>query len=649
MNAASPKQTAPYGAWRSPLTAETVVRGGKRPGGVWLDGSDIYWIEGRPLERGRNVIVRRASDGAAADLLPTPYDARSRVHEYGGGACAIHDGTIYFSNVSDSRLYVMTADTGPRPLTPDGGARYADLHVDHHHGRLLAVCEQHREGNHLPTNSLVAIPLDGASPPVTLLSGYDFYSNPRVSPDGSQLCWLCWNLPDMPWDGTELWTAPVAADGTLGTPRYIAGSGEEALFQPSWSPDNVLHFVSDRANWWQIYRWQHGRAECLTEHRAEFGVPLWVFGLSTYGFAAAETMVCSFAQNGRWSLASLDIGTRTLTPLETAAHLTDISYLRVNRRGAAFMAGSGSEAEAVYWLDFASERLTPVRAMAEPVLETDELSTAQAIEFPSADGRTAHAFYYPPVNKRFSAPDEELPPLLLLNHGGPTSATTCALQLKIQYFTSRGFAVVDVNYGGSTGYGREYRERLNGKWGVVDREDCEYAARYLVQRGLVDPNRLAIRGGSAGGYTTLCALTFGNLFAVGASHYGVSDLELLAEDTHKFEAGYLERMVGPYPQAKSIYRERSPIRHSHRLSRPVIFFQGLDDKVVPPEQTERMAQVMRDKGLPVAYLAFEGEGHGFRQGDNVRRALEAEFYFYSRIFHFTPADHIDPVPISNLE
>jgi dipeptidyl aminopeptidase/acylaminoacyl peptidase len=643
------KQIAPYGAWKSPLAADDVVRGGNRPAGVWLDGDDVYWIEGRPLEKGRNVIVRRTPDGAVADLLPPPFDARSRVHEYGGGACAVGDGRIFFSNLPDNRVYVLDTGIGPRAITPENKARYADLEIDHHHNRLLAVCEDHHDSDRLPENSIVAIATDGQAPPVTLLSGNDFYSNPRVSPDGSRFCWLSWNLPDMPWDGTELWQAPIAPDGSLGIPRLIAGGREESIFQPLWSPDNVLHFVSDRNNWWQIYRRENNTEVCLTDREAEFGLPMWVFGVSTYGFESNDSIICSFTENGRSRLARLDIISGKLTPVQAAESLTGISYLAINKHTAAFVGGASDSPETVYRLEHDSSELVPIQAMADLTLDQAFISPAQAIEFPTAHGVTAHAFYYPPANRDYQAPENERPPLLLLNHGGPTSATTDTLQLRIQYFTSRGFAVVDVNYGGSTGYGRRYRERLDGNWGIVDRQDCENAARYLVKLGKVDPDRMAIRGGSAGGYTTLCALTFGDVFAAGASHYGVSDLELLAVDTHKFEAGYLDRMVGPYPEKQAVYRERSPIRHTERLSRPAIFFQGLDDKVVPPEQTERMVQVMRDKGLPVAYLAFEGEGHGFRQGDNVRRALEAEFYFYSRMFGFTPADYLEPVPISNFE
>ena len=640
---------APYGSWVSPISAEQVVKGGIRTGGLWLDGDDLYWIEGRPNEKGRNVLVRRSPDGSITDVLPAPFDARSRVHEYGGGVCAIGDGRIFFSNGPDNRIYVAERSAAPRAITLESEIRFADLVLDLRRNRLLAVAEDHTESDHNPRTTLMAIPFDAQSPPQELASGYDFYANPRVSPDGSQVCWLCWNHPNMPWDGTELWQAAINADGSLGPATKIAGGERESIFQPQWSPDNVLHFVSDRSNWWQLYRWQDGAAIRLTEQEAEFGMPMWVFGMSTYGFRSTDTIVCSFTEHGKWRLAQLDIASRRLELIQSADAITNISQLAVSDQQVAFFGASPTTPETVYALDHTIESLTPVRAMADDAIDPRYLSPAAPLAFATADGLTAHAFYYKPVNRDYSAPANELPPLLLLNHGGPTAATSSSLQLKIQYFTSRGFAVIDVNYGGSTGYGREYRERLNGNWGIVDRQDCENAALYLAREKLVDPKRMAIRGGSAGGYTTLCALTFGEVFAVGASHYGISDLELLATDTHKFEARYLDRMVGPYPESKDVYQARSPIRHSDKLSRPAIFFQGLDDKVVPPNQTERMVQVMRDKGLPVAYVSFAGEGHGFRQGANVRRALEAEFYFYSRIFGFTPADDIEPVSISNLD
>ena len=643
------KRIAPFGSWTSPVSADTVVKGGIRAGGLWLDGDDLYWLEGRPIEKGRNVLVKRSGDGSITDVLPPPFDARSRVHEYGGGACAIDSGRIFFSNLPDNRIYVIAGEAQPRALTPESKMRFADLTIDRHHDRLLAVGEDHAGSDHAPDNSIVAISLDGQAAPTTLLSGHDFYSNPRVSPDGSQLCWLSWNQPNMPWDGTELWCAQIHSDGSLGPAAKVAGGERESIFQPQWSPDNILYFVSDRDNWWQLYRWRQGTSERLTERMAEFGMPMWVFGMSTYGFLSKDTIVCSFTENGEWRLARLEISTKRLEPVRAAESMSDIAYLAANDRQAAFFGGSPTSPETVYLLDVSGATLTPVRAMAESGVAADYLSRATAVSFPTANGCRAHAFYYAPTNPDFAGSATELPPLLLLNHGGPTAATSSTLQLKIQFFTSRGFAVIDVNYGGSTGYGREYRERLNGNWGIVDRQDCENAARYLAGQGLVDPDRMAIRGGSAGGYTTLCALTFGDVFSAGASHYGVSDLELLATDTHKFEARYLDRMVGPYPEKKDTYQARSPIQHIAKLSRPAIFFQGLDDKVVPPNQTERMVQAMRDKGLPVAYVAFEGEGHGFRQGQHVRRALEAEFYFYSRIFGFTPADQIEPVPISNLE
>jgi acetyl esterase/lipase len=464
----------------------------------------------------------------------------------------------------------------------------------------------------------------------------------------------------MPWDGTELWLAQLDVVGAVISSERIAGGPDESVFQPEWSPDGVLHFVSDRGGWWNLCRWSGGQAEALCPMEAEFGVPQWVFGLSTYAFDDAGQLICSYCQDGAWKLGRLDIQSHHLDPIDLP--FTSIGSVRASGGPSphplplrqerdlsrlCFIGGVATEPTAIVELDLTSERTQVLQQATKAQLERGYLSAPEAIEFPTEKGLTAHGFFYAPRNAELEGPLDERPPLIVMSHGGPTSSTSSSLRLNIQFWTSRGFAVLDVDYGGSTGYGRAYRERLDGLWGVVDVDDCVNGARHLVKEGLVDPNRLAITGGSAGGYTTLCALTFHEVFQAGASHYGVSDLEALAQDTHKFESRYLDRLIGPYPAARELYRARSPINFSDRLSRPVIFFQGLEDKIVPPNQAETMVAALRAKGVPVAYLTFEGEQHGFRRSENVKRALEAELYFYGRIFGFEVADGIEPVKISN--
>jgi dipeptidyl aminopeptidase/acylaminoacyl peptidase len=640
----STTRVAPYGSWKSPITAELIASGSVGLGQIALDGDDTYWVEMRPTEGGRSVVVRRAADGQTTDVTPVPFDARTRVHEYGGGAFCVTQGTVYFSNFSDGRLYGQAPNEAPRPLTPEGPFRYADPVIDHR--RLLCVREDHSAAGHQPINTLVSVPLDGLGSPQVLMAGADFYSTPRLSPDGAHLAWLTWNHPNMPWDGTELWLAAIEDDGSLGRCECVAGGVDESVFQPEWSPDGVLHFVSDRTGWWNLYRWRDRRIEPLCEKAAEFGLPQWVFGGATYAFVTAEQIACTYTERGLRHLAALDTRTSALSPLETG--LTDFDGVRAAHGRVVFNGGSPTQALATMQLDLHTGRVDALRHSTDVVVGTRYVSQPEALEFPTEHEHTAHAFFYTPRNEDYTAPAGERPPLLVMSHGGPTAATSSTLRLAIQFWTSRGIAVLDVNYGGSTGYGRAYRQRLDGQWGVVDVDDCVNGARYLVGRGLVDGNRLAIRGSSAGGYTTLCALTFRSVFKAGASYYGIGDLAALATDTHKFESHYEERLVGPYPARRDLYRARSPIHFTDQLSCPVIFFQGLDDKVVPPNQAEAMVAALRAKQLPVAYVPFEGEQHGFRRAATIQRALEAELSFYSRVFQFALADPVEPVHIENL-
>jgi dipeptidyl aminopeptidase/acylaminoacyl peptidase len=644
-------QIAPYGAWKSPITSELIVSTSIGLGQVAIVGDEIYWSESRPSEGGRNAIVRYAR-GQIADVLPLPYNARTRVHEYGGGSFLVVDGRVYFSNFTDQRIYCQWLQANrnhePTALTSAGAFRYADGVFDRIHNRLIYVCESHQDPSREPINTLVSINVLNGEDVKVLATGANFYASPQLNADGTKLAWLSWNHPNMPWDGTELWVADLV--GTeLHNSQLVAGSTAESIFQPQWSPDGVLHFVSDRSGWWNLYRWRGGKIEILCEMAAEFGMPQWVFGMSTYAFLSRDRIICAYNHNGEWQLATLDVsgsGRSLLTPIPTP--YTDISSLRANGDRAVFIAGSPTEPTAIVQLALNSNRIQVLRSSTELQVDKAYLSIPQTIEFPTGNGRTAYAFFYPPTNGDYTAPSEEKPPLLVKSHGGPTAATSSSFSLRNQYWTSRGFAILDVNYGGSTGYGRAYRQRLDRNWGIVDVDDCANGAQYLADRGIVDGNRLAISGGSAGGYTTLCALTFKDIFKAGASYYGVSDLEALANDTHKFEARYLDGLIGAYPERKDLYVARSPIHFSDRLSCPVIFFQGLEDRVVPPNQAEMMVDALRMKGLPVAYVAFEGEQHGFRKAENIKRALDGEFYFYSRIFGFEPAETIEPVAIENL-
>ena len=637
------KTTQPYGTWTSPITSDAIVADSLRLGGVAIDGNMIYWLEGRPQEGGRNVLVRRTSDGTIADITPEGFNVRTRVHEYGGGAFVIDNETVYFTNFTDQRLYCQAPNREPQALTPEGPFRYADLVVDRPRSRLICVRECHFPDKE-PENQLVSI--DSKGQVTVLVSGNDFYSSPCLSPDGSQLAWLSWNHPHMPWDATHLSVAKIGASGELEKIKILSSTAPESIFQPQFSPDGTLYFVSDRSNWWNLYRWSDDRVESVFPMAAEFGTPQWVFGMSTYGFVNENCIVCTYIQNGNWSLATIDLHAKILTPIATP--YTSIGGIQVSSDRVAFLGGSPTATGVVALLNLKTQAIEILQRSSRLVVDPGYISIPQAIEFPTDNGQTAWGFFYPPTNKDFTATPGEKPPLLVKSHGGPTSSTSSSLKLSNQYWTSRGFAILDVNYGGSTGYGRDYRNRLQDNWGVVDVNDCINGARFLVEKGEVDGDRLTISGGSAGGYTTLCALTFHDIFKAGASYYGVGDLEALVRDTHKFESRYLEGLIGPYPDRKDLYEARSPIHHVDRLSCPVIFLQGLEDKIVPPNQAEMMVGVLRQKGLPVAYVTFASEQHGFRKAENIKRALDGEFYFYSRIFGYEPADEIEPIPIENL-
>ena len=642
---------APCGSWESPVTTEMLTAGALRFEGIAADGGDVYWVESRPDEGGRCAAMRRAADGALSEVTTPGFSARTRAHEYGGGALAVSNGIAYFSNFADQRLYRRPVDgsAAPAAITPAIAVRYADATVDAARGRLICVAEDHRRAGAEAENLLAAVPVGGGEP-APAHRGFDFYAAPRLSPDGARLAWICWNHPDMPWDATELWVADVEAGGALSSPRRIAGGagGGVSVIQPAWGPDGALYCVSDVSGWWNLHRWDGERLAPVLPMDAEFGAPPWRFGTSRYAVLDARRIAAHYERAGGSRLGVIDVPAGRLREIDTP-FTTFGSFAAAVRGRLACVAASAQAAPALVAIDPESGACETLRRGAEPALDDSYVSRAEAVAFPSAGGRTAHAFHYAPRNRAFRAPAGERPPLVTFAHGGPTAAADPGFKLAVQFWTTRGFAVVDVNYGGSTGYGAAYRRLLRGAWGVVDREDCEAAARHLAARGDVDPARLAIRGGSAGGYTALCALAFGRVFTAGASYYGVSDPAALARDTHKFESRYLDALIGPWPGRADLYEQRSPIRAADRISCPVLFLQGLDDAVVPPDQTERMAAALRRKGVPVACLTFAGEQHGFRQAANIRRAAEAELFFYGRVFGFRPAGRIAPVEMANVD
>lgn len=620
-----------YGHWPSPITANVLTQQSAKISEPQACGDDLFWLESRPLEKGRNALVQLSGNEVRKDVLAEPHSVRTRAHEYGGASYLVTAERLFCVLDADQRIYVIDRTTHLlNALSPVGNYRYADFCWDKKRERLICIREDHSVANHADSiyerSEIVAIDLSGNVN--ILITGADFYSNPRLNSINDKLSYLCWNHPQMPWDETECHCAELNIAGDIIHNQLIAGGKTESIFQPQWSPDDTLYFVSDRNNWWNIYRHSEKGAEIICDMNAEFATPQWVFGMSTYGFLNAQQIFSCFSQNGHWHLGLIDIQQKKLTTIEN--DFKDIAGVHCHNQQVYFLAASASRSSALYKFQF--HQIEAVLPTSHNLLSDEDISQPEAIEFTTSDGETAYGFYYAPKNKHVTAPDNKLPPLIVMCHGGPTGATETSFNIKIQFWTSRGFAVLDVNYRGSTGYGRQYRDRLKNNWGITDVIDVCSGAKYLIDRGAADKNKIAIRGSSAGGYTVLAALTFSDSFKAGASLYGIGDLEALAKDTHKFEARYLDSLVGEYPEQKNIYYARSPINHIKQLNCPVIFLQGLKDKVVPPNQAETMVSALIKKGIKNAYVTFPEEGHGFRQAETIQKAIEAELEFYLEVF-----------------
>ncbi len=634
----------PYGSWKSPISGKTLVQSSLRLGQIQIDGDSVTWTEGRPAEKGRTALMHW-SGSDIHEITPPDSDVRTRAHEYGGGAFLNAGGYRFYINNSDQQIYEVLANGETRQVTHKPEYRFADMILDQKRDLLYAVGEDHSDTQNIE-NYLVRIALNGGKFQI-VAEGFDFYSNPQLSSDGTQLLFLTWNHPNMPWDGTQLRLADLDDEGNIVGIQEIAGGITESIFQPLWDPDGSIYFVSDRNGWWNIYRYSNSQVTCVLEKQAEFGLPQWVFGMSKYAVLNSGDLVAAYSDLSGSKLVRIDVNQGIFKDISTP--YTGIDQVRGSKHRIAFIGYTDSQPGEIVTMDMVTNTSRTLRKSADTDIDGSYISKSQHISFETASDEMTHAWFYPPKNPNYEAPPEDLPPLIVLSHGGPTGNSSGAFSLAIQYWTTRGFAIVDVNYSGSTGYGRAYRERLKGNWGVRDVQDCAAAAKYLADAGLVDRARLIIKGGSAGGYTTLAALTFMDVFKAGASYYGVGDLTLLAQDTHKFESRYLDSMIGPYPQEKQLYFDRSPLNFADQLDCPVIFMQGLDDPVVPPNQAESMVAALKQNGIPVAYLPFEGESHGFRKSTTVIKSIESEYYFYTQIFGIDPAEALEPIKIFNLD
>ena len=657
MSPTTQASVAPFGTWASPVSAELAASSGKSFAALQIDNDQLYWLEARPLEGGRMVLVKAGADDNSApqDITPADFNIRTRVHEYGGGAFLVSKGTVYFSNFADQALYAQPTQPGSRPqrISKNDGVRFADCFHDKKRNKLICVREDHR---HLtdtaangaePKNEIVSLALDGTpSNGNVLWSNSDFVAYPRLNAAGSRMAWISWDHPNMPWDSVALWVADVNKQGELVNPQRVNADTDESVLQPTWQ-GNDLYVLTDRSGWWNVHKLAEGGLEPVHSIDAELGGPLWGLGAKFFAFVADKQILVEPNNAERHGLALLNTEDGSLKSLNLP--YSGFASMVISGNNAYALAGRKDGPSEIIKLDVAAATHSTVISAGEMPIDTKYLSVGQHIEFPTANQQTAYAYYYPPANADFEAPEDELPPLLVLMHGGPTGATGNSFNIAKQFWTSRGIAVVDVNYRGSTGYGRDYRRLLNGQWGVVDLEDAVAVTRHLIAQKLADPHRLLIRGGSAGGYTTLAALAFTEDFAAGANYFGVSDLEALAKHTHKFESRYLDSMIGPYPEAIATYKARSPINALEGFNSPLITFQGLEDQVVPPAQSEMIYKALKEKGTPTAYITFPGEQHGFRKAQNNITALESELYFYGKVLGFEPHGDLPAVAIDNFD
>ncbi len=634
----------PYGSWKSPISGKSLVQSSLRLGQIQINGDLICWTEGRPAEKGRTALMGW-SGTTVHEITPPESDVRTRAHEYGGGAFLSDGDHTYYINNSDQQIYEVFENDASRQITREPEYRFADMIGDEGRNLIYCVGENHRDSKNV-LNCLLRISLSTGELDI-IAEGHDFYSNPQLSPNGNQLLFLTWDHPNMPWDGTQLHVASLNEEGDITGTQHVAGGNKDSIFQPCWDPDGSIYFVSDRTGWWNIYRYSNSQTTCILDKQAEFGLPQWVFGMSRYAVLNSGDLLATYSDISGSHLIRIDVSRGTYEDIDTP--YSTIDQVKGSKNLVAFIGGTDSQSSEVVTIDLDTNIHSRLRKSAETKTEETYISKPRHISFETAPNELTHAWFYPPQNPDYGAAPDDLPPLIVLSHGGPTGNSSGTFNLAIQYWTTRGFAIVDVNYSGSTGYGRDYRERLKGNWGIRDVQDCAAAANYLADQGLVDRERLIIKGGSAGGYTTLAALTFLNVFKAGASYYGIGDLTLLAEDTHKFESRYLDSMVGPFPGEKQLYLDRSPLFFADQLDCPVIFMQGLDDPVVPPNQAESMVAALKRNGIPVAYLPFEGESHGFRQSSTVIKAIESEYYFYTRIFGIEPAELLEPIEIFNLD
>ncbi len=640
------REIRPYGAWDSPLTGESMVQSSLRLGQIQVDGDKVFWTEGRPNEKGRTALMRWSISGTIQEYGDPGHDVRTRAHEYGGGAFLTDNSRCFYINNEDQQIYEVIDANKARQITDHQGFRYADLLIDEQRNCLFAIAEDHARTDDVQ-NMVVRIPLGDNGEQYVIAGGHDFYANPQLSPDGSQLLFITWDLPDMPWDSSQLWLASLDEKGNPEAVECIAGGENESIFQPLWDPDGSIYFVSDRSNWWNLYHYSSGISTCILKMDAEFGLPQWVFGMSTYTILRTGELVATYRELEGSKLIHIDVKNQSFNRIDVPYSVID--QVRGSGDRIAFLGYTDSAPGAVVSMNLKNGELDILQRSSDVEISIRNVSQPKLISFESHPDEATYAWYYPPCNPDFEAPQHDKPPLIVLSHGGPTAYSSMAFSPGIQFWTLRGFAVVDVNYSGSTGFGRAYRERLKGTWGIRDVEDCAAAAQHLVREGEVDPDRLIIKGSSAGGYTTLAALTFSDVFKAGASYYGVGDLTTLAQDTHKFESRYLDQLVGPYPEAKETYIDRSPLNHADQLKCPVIFLQGLEDPVVPPEQAESMVAALKQNRIPVAYLPFGGESHGFRRATTIVKAIESEYAFYMKVFGITPSGDLEAVEIFNLD